>query len=159
MTSATCLAESAPDITTLVDPHANGYAGEVSAEAAYAFLKAKPGVLVDVRTQPEWQFTGVADLRNTPSEMLLISWKTYPQFQLNPEFTAALSAEIPAKTTPIFFICRSGGRSLDAAVEMTSHGYEYCFNVTGGFEGEPDASGKRCIKEGWKASHLPWAQS
>ena len=32
-----------------------------------------------------------------------------------------------------------GGRSTDAAIAMTALGYKNCYNVEGGFEGEPDA--------------------
>jgi hypothetical protein len=41
---------------------------------------------------------------------------------------------------------------------MTQAGYSYCFNVTDGFEGEPDASRHRGTAAGWKASNLPWMQ-
>lgn len=36
------------------------------------------------------------------------------------------------KTTPLFFICRSGGRSIKAAETAKSAGYSKVFNVDGG---------------------------
>ena len=115
--------------------------------------------LVDVRTLPEWQFTGVADLSQTQGTLATISWKTYPGFfMLNPQFAAQLGriAGI-TKDTPIFFICRTGGRSLDAAVAMTAAGYCHCFNITGGFEGEPDGEGHRGYAR-LESNQLPWKQ-
>lgn len=147
-----------PLYTLLIDTNAKGYAGNVTPQQAYECLVNGEGVIVDVRTLPEWQFTGVPDLRAQGIQTHLISVKTYPHFQTNPDFVSQVAAVIPDKATPIFFICRSGGRSADAAAMMTQAGYATCFNISGGFEGEPDASGKRGIKEGWKACSLPWSQ-
>lgn len=146
-------------VDALIDTHARGYAGDVLPTVAYDFLKHQHGWLVDVRTRPEWQFTGAPDLRATPNQALFISWKDYPHFQLNLDFIPALKTHIPSTNTLIFFLCRSGGRSLDAAIAMTAQGYPYCFNIAGGFEGEPDANGNRCSREGWKALGLPWSQT
>lgn len=135
------------------------YAGEVSVQEAFDYLQSYgDGVLVDVRTVPEWQFVGEADLAATPSRSLKISWKTYPAFTLNPEFADQLEKEGPDTQTPLFFLCRSGGRSLDAANYMAQKGYRYCFNVTDGFEGEPNSGGHRGTTGGWKAAGLPWRQ-
>jgi rhodanese-related sulfurtransferase len=135
------------------------YAGEVTPSIAYEFLRHHGGLIVDVRTTPEWQFIGVPDLSATPGRLLTISWKTYPTYMINPQFAETLAAdEDVTLDTPLFFLCRSGGRSLDAAVAMTAEGYRYCFNVEGGFEGEPDATGQRGRSQGWKAAQLPWKQ-
>lgn len=135
------------------------YAGDITPEEAYSYLKHTPALLLDVRTPPEWQFTGMPDISDTQGRFAAISWKTYPTFATNPQFleTLATVKEI-TKDTPILCICRSGGRSLDAAVAATDAGYRYCFNVAGGFEGEPDVQGHRGTKEGWKAARLPWRQ-
>ena len=39
---------------------------------------------------------------------------------------------------PLLFICRSGARSRQAAIAMTSAGWAPCFNVSDGFEGPLD---------------------
>lgn len=135
------------------------YAGDILPQDAFAFASQNPSVIVDVRTIPEWQFVGVPNLSETPSKLLTLSWKIYPSFSQNPQFADLLAAEpAVANDTPLFFLCRSGGRSLDAAVAMTQAGYGYCFNIAGGFEGEADASGHRGGAEGWKAANLPWVQ-
>lgn len=115
--------------------------------------------LIDVRTQPEWAFVGIPDLASLNKRALTLSWKTYPAFAVNENFTEQFAREITDKQTPVFFLCRSGGRSLDAARAMAAQGYTQCYNVTDGFEGEPDASHKRGLAAGWKACGLPWGQS
>lgn len=135
------------------------YAGEVSPAEAWGYLRDhEDAVLIDVRTLPEWQFVGAPDLSGAKASMIKLSWKLYPTFETNANFAAQLAeAKIPANV-PLFFICRSGGRSLDAAVAMTAEGMRYCFNVSEGFEGEANASGHRGVSGGWKAAQLPWVQ-
>ena len=58
----------------------------------------------------------------------------------------------------LFFICRSGSRSLAAAKAMAAAGYRNCHNVGGGFEGPLDDERHRGALEGWKAAGLPWQQ-
>ncbi len=135
------------------------YAGEVSPEDAFSFVQGNAGVVVDVRTVPEWQFVGVPNLQGTQGKLATISWKHYPDFSQNTNFAEALAAVAGVtKDTPLLFLCRSGGRSLDAAVAMTALGYRYCFNVSDGFEGDPDAAAHRGAARGWKAKLLPWKQ-
>jgi rhodanese-related sulfurtransferase len=135
------------------------YAGDVTPQDAYSFLESHHAILVDVRTIPEWQFTGVPDISGTKGKLATISWKHYPDFARNVNFANDL-ATVPgiSKETPLLFICRSGGRSADAAIAMTAAGYRYCFNIEDGFEGEPDAQGHRGAAKGWKAKKLPWKQ-
>ena len=63
------------------------------------------------------------------------------------------------KEAPVLFICRSGGRSHNAAMLAMQAGYTQCYNVLEGFEGDKDAAGHRNTKGGWRASGLPWSQS
>ncbi|HEU4379951.1 MAG TPA: rhodanese-like domain-containing protein, partial [Hyphomicrobiaceae bacterium] len=62
------------------------------------------------------------------------------------------------KGTEIFFICRSGARSLKAAEAMVAAGYSRCRNVADGFEGPLDPHRHRGQLSGWKAKGLPWTQ-
>lgn len=135
------------------------YAGNIAPEDAYEYLQNHFAILVDVRTLPEWQFTGTADLSGTQGKAATISWKFYPDFSRNANFARELAGIAGIhQDTPLFFICRSGGRSTDAAIAMTAAGYRYCFNIEGGFEGEPDAQGHRGNVQGWKSKKLPWKQ-
>lgn len=134
------------------------YAGELTASEVYQLLSNMGGILVDVRTIPEWQFVGTPDVSNTKGQFAAISWKIYPQMTVNPDFAEQLASAGAHFETPLFFLCRTGGRSLDAAVAMTQAGYKLCYNITHGFEGDSDAQGQRGRVNGWKASNLSWKQ-
>lgn len=137
-----------------------GYSGDVTALQSYDYLCThEDAAIIDVRTTPEWQFIGVPDLHAANKSLGLVSWKIYPDFHQNPQFAEQLADCVSDKQTPIFFLCRSGGRSLDAAIYATRLGYRCCFNIAGGFEGDPNSQGQRGKKEGWKASGLPWQQT
>ncbi len=133
--------------------------GEISPQEAWDALKQDArAVMVDVRTPPEWQFVGLPDLRGAKGRLLTVPWKLYPTFALNTHFAEQLRLEGVTPDTPLYFICRSGGRSLDAAGAMAALGFPQCYNVMGGFEGEPDQLGQRGRRDGWKADSLPWVQ-
>ena len=139
---------------------AASYAGEATPAQAWDFLSANPkSILVDVRTPAEWMFVGTPDMSSIGKKPVLLPWKLYPQFSLNPAFADGLAQTGAIADTPLFFLCRSGGRSLDAAIAMTAQGYTHCFNITGGFEGDHNAEGHRNSINGWRAAGLPWGQS
>ncbi|MCF3935971.1 rhodanese-like domain-containing protein [Acuticoccus sp. M5D2P5] len=126
----------------------------------YAALKSDPRArLVDVRTRAEWTYVGLPDLSETESDPVLIEWQTFPTMDVQPQFGAALSETCPDRSAPLYFLCRSGVRSLAAAKLANSMGYERCYNIQDGFEGPPDGNGHRGQRAGWKASNLPWRQS
>lgn len=129
------------------------YDGLALPKEAAAVLQANPAArLVDVRSRAEWDFVG-----RVP-KAVEIEWKTYPGMRPNPEFTATLEAKIP-KDAPVFFLCRSGGRSHDTAIVAKQLGYLDVYNVLEGMEGDRDGTGHRNTVGGWKASGLPWTQS
>jgi rhodanese-related sulfurtransferase len=131
------------------------YAGDVTSQRAYQTLQADAdAVLVDVRTTVEWHFVGVPAI----DQVLFIEWTRFPDGTVNPGFLDQLAqADITADTT-VFFMCRSGQRSAAAAQAATAAGYSRAFNVSDGFEGPPDPTGKRRVS-GWKHHGLPWRQS
>jgi len=136
------------------------YAGDVSpADAWKGLSEDKKAILVDVRTQPEWGFVGVPDLRALGKKTGFVCWQVYPQMQVDPEFVAKVEQLVGSdKDAPLYFICRSGARSRSAAQALTAAGYTRCYNVAGGFEGDVDGQGHRGRTNGWKASDLPWVQ-
>ena len=139
--------------------HGVAYAGEVSPQETWNYLNThQDAVLVDVRTPPEWA-AGSPDIEKTKKQLVQLEWKLYPNYTLNEKFVPELCKAISDKQVALFFLCRSGGRSLDAAAAMTAEGYLHCFNVTGGFEGSPGAQNQRGDHTGWKAAKLPWRQS
>ena len=65
------------------------YAGDVSPTEAWQGLSQDPkAVLIDVRTQPEWNFVGIPDLRSLDKKTGFVCWQVYPQMQVDPEFVA-----------------------------------------------------------------------
>lgn len=120
-------------------------------------------MLVDVRTQAEWTFVGVPDLRPLGKSPILVEWQRFPGLAVNQGFVAELSQELrkrgATEVTPVYYLCRTGGRSRAAAEAMTAAGFGACYNVAGGFEGEADGDQHRGRINGWKAQGLPWLQS
>ncbi|MGH7006469.1 MAG: rhodanese-like domain-containing protein [Alphaproteobacteria bacterium] len=140
-------------------PSVTDYAGDVTPQQAFEAIKRDPGAaLIDCRTQPEWSFVGVPDLRASGRQPVLVEWQTYPGMAANPGFAAEIARAGITKGRPLYFLCRSGARSRSAAIAMTSAGYGPCYNVAGGFEGNRDSAGHRGTVEGWKAAGLPWRQ-
>ncbi|WP_097930836.1 rhodanese-like domain-containing protein [Monaibacterium marinum] len=133
---------------------------------AYDTLRSNPAaVLVDVRTQAEWNFVGIPDTRELGNAIALVQWMQFPDMAVNSAFsqelTQQLGGEIP---DTLLFICRSGARSHNAAQmiaqQMSDAGRDIrCINVAEGFEGDLDPSAHRGHVNGWKAAALPWRQT
>lgn len=135
------------------------YAGDVTPQQAFEALKRDPAAaLVDCRTQAEWSFVGVPDLRAASRQPILVEWQSFPAMARNPDFAAEVERAGVAKGRAVYFLCRSGARSRSAAIAMTQAGFGPCYNVAGGFEGNRDLEGHRGTVEGWKAAGLPWRQ-
>jgi len=129
------------------------YSGALTPTEAHEVWREAPGAkLVDVRTRAEWDYVG-----RIPGAVE-IELLTYPGNRPNGAFPQALEREVP-KDVPVLFICRSGGRSHNAAMLATQAGYSDCYNVLEGFEGDRDDAGHRNTKGGWRAAGLPWTQS
>ena len=132
---------------------------DVDAQQAYAALAGDPDAqLVDVRTNAEWSYVGLPDLSAHGKRALLVQWQDFPTGAPNPDFVEQLGAAGLTRQHVIYFICRSGVRSLAAAEAAERAGYRTTFNVADGFEGPPDANGHRGAIAGWKADGLPWRQ-
>jgi rhodanese-related sulfurtransferase len=114
--------------------------------------------LVDVRTDAEWNFVGVPELRTAGKQPILIPWQVYPTMQRNGRFTDDLKQAGLTPDHSLYFICRSGARSMAAAAAAQEAGFPRVFNVADGFEGPPDVQGHRGRTAGWKADGLPWRQ-
>ncbi len=137
-----------------------GYAGDLSPTEAWNLLESEPSaLLVDVRTRAEWTYVGVADLDPLNKKPLFIEWQGFPGGQRNDRFAEELDAAGVDRAAPILFLCRSGVRSAAAARLMTERGYANCYNISEGFEGDPDADRHRGRVGGWKVRGLPWTQS
>lgn len=114
--------------------------------------------LVDVRTDAEWTYVGLADLSRAGKQPALIPWQIFPAMTVNTAFVEQMRAAGLTPAQKIYFICRSGVRSLAAAQAAQAAGFPHAYNVADGFEGNPDAEGHRGQLAGWKAAGLPWRQ-
>ena len=125
---------------------------------AYDALAENPQAqLIDCRTRAEWNFVSMPDLSALPQDLICLEWNSI-EGHPNEAFVPTIDAHLD-KDTPIFIICRSGGRSAAACQALAAAGFTTLHNVTGGFEGDPNGEGHRGTQNGWKAAQLPWRQS
>ncbi|MEO8386320.1 MAG: rhodanese-like domain-containing protein [Betaproteobacteria bacterium] len=128
------------------------YAGALTPKEACDLMQHHPRAkLVDVRTRAEWDWVGRV------AGAVEVEIMSYPGNRPNPAFIEELEKKVP-KDALVMFLCRSGGRSHNAAGFATEAGYHNCYNVLEGFEGDRDASGQRNKVGGWRAAGLPWVQ-
>jgi rhodanese-related sulfurtransferase len=122
--------------------------------AAWEEIKASPDALfLDVRMEIESLYVG------RPPGVVHISWYEYPD--LAPDaagFVAAVEREAGRKDRPIYLICRSGKRTLDAGHALEAAGFTHVNNIKEGFEGELDDHFHRSTTSGWRFHGLPWEQ-
>ena len=120
-----------------------------SKEAYNMLISNNNAFLIDVRTEEEWTHVGVPNLSNK-NNVIFLSWQLSPFMELNKDFENRFLSIIDDKMSNIiFFLCRSGHRSLMAANFMANIGYENCYNIIDGFEGNNQ-------NKGWKQNNLPW---
>jgi len=132
----------------------------VSPRKVLEALQSNPQAeLVDVRTEPEWSFVGIPDLARTGKRLVMIPWQIYPDMRRNNGFVQHLQEAGLTPEHHIYFLCRSGQRSLAAAQAAQGAGFPHAYNVADGFEGALDGAGHRGVAAGWKAEGLPWRQS
>jgi hypothetical protein len=116
-------------------------------EAWEVLIKEDDSILVDVRSDFEWQNVGIPKLLNK-KQLLLNSLKLYPLMTFNPNFVKILLENI-ANKSKIFFLCRYGARSLEACQIASKNGLDGCYNLIDGFDGNE-------YGPGWKKSELPF---
>ena len=145
------------NMTTIID---------VNPTDTWTGLAEKPdSILVDVRTNAEWSFVGIPDLSSVNKQAILIEWSQFPTMTKNKDFVSNLMDKLNGSApSDVYFLCRSGVRSLAAAALMietfAAQGWSVnCINVTEGFEGDLDAEGHRGNLNGWRARGLAWRQS
>ncbi len=122
-------------------------------------------VLVDVRTKAEWSFTGIPDLSALGKQVILLEWRQYPDMSVNDRFVEDLLEQVGGSApSKIYFLCRSGVRSLQAA-NMVDQAFSakgmsaQYINVLEGFEGDLNADRHRGLTNGWKSRGLAWGQT
>lgn len=131
----------------------------ISPKQVWDALRADPAAqVVDVRTDAEWAYVGLPDLSAADKQPLLIPWQLFPSMQVNAGFIDQMKQAGLTPDHKIYFLCRSGVRSLAAARAAQAAGFPQAYNIADGFEGPPDEDGHRGTVAGWKAEALPWQQ-
>ncbi|MCB5190658.1 rhodanese-like domain-containing protein [Methylobacillus arboreus] len=136
------------------EQHGLPYAGALTPQEANQVLELAPVArLVDVRTKAELELVG-----RVPAATH-IEWAFYPGMVANPDFLTQLDKQVDREAL-VMFLCRTGGRSHNAAAVAAEAGYAEAYNVLEGFEGEstPDTKQRGQIN-GWKAAGLPWTNA
>ena len=105
------------------------------------FLESNPEtVLLDVRTENEWNTVGKPDTKNFGIKSYFIT------ISEDSSFIESVKQTIDKKEQ-VLIMCAAGGRSIIAASLLASEGYN-TFNVTDGFSGNGQ-------DPGWKNLGLP----
>ncbi len=107
---------------------------DLSNQQTYDLMVKGELILIDVRTKPEWQQSGIA------SDALTITMQD-PNFLTK---IAQIRLENPDKT--LAFICASGRRSSVVYNELKKRGYKNIYSVFGGTTGNGVAG---WIKDGF----------
>jgi len=122
----------------------------IPSEKVKNFLETNPNsVVLDVRTEEEWNEVGKPDAESLNSKTFFISLLIGPDRKKNENFIKDFLQKKISKKDNILVICRSGVRSMAAAKLLQQEGYKNLVNISDGFEGNP-ATG-----EGWKKINLP----
>jgi len=131
----------------------------VTVAETWEALRTNPAAqLIDVRTNAEWTYVGLPDLSAIGKPVHRIAWQVFPAMTVNERFVEDLEAAGLTPDHALYFLCRSGARSLAAARAAIAAGYPHAFNIADGFEGPLDEAGHRRTRAGWIAGGLPWKQ-
>src|ERR1700741_2947800 len=103
---------SEPHPSRTASPPSDGYAGDLTPRESWDLLaREAEAQLVDVRTVPELNFVGGADLSPLKRRAVFCEWQRFPSGS-NPDFVAevieALKRTNYRKGAPLLMLCRSG---------------------------------------------------
>ena len=93
--------------------------------------------LIDTRSDMEWKTTGIPDLLSINKETYLINWGPVLDQSFFEEYKKFLLIRFNQKDS-LFFICRSGSRSMMAAQFAIKFGFNNSFNIYDGFSNDND---------------------
>ena len=115
----------------------------IKATDAFDFLSKKDNShLIDTRSDIEWKSTGIPDLSSINKETNLINWGPVLDQTFFEQYKNFLLSSFNQNDN-LFFICRSGSRSLMAAQFAIKFGFENSFNIYEGFYNENDQNWKK----------------
>ena len=100
----------------------------------------------------------IPDLSSLNKKPILVAWVSYPGNRVNADFINHIRALGITADQKIFCLCRSGQRSVAAAIALKEAGFNKAYNILEGFEGDKNKKGQRGLLGGWKMRGLPWGQ-
>ncbi len=126
--------------------------------------------ILDVRTPEEWNWVGhpgqnkLGDGAYLEGYVLNVAYEVYHEgyskgdvLIVNTQFVKDVEGLLN-KDAAIITMCRSGKRSVSAALALEAAGFTNVYNMLTGFEGGTDNKGYRTIN-GWKIDGLPYNYS
>ena len=120
---------------------------ELESKDIQEFINQNPkSVLIDVRTEYEWDNVGKPNGKKINLETFFLSIKN-TSGEINESFLHDFEKLNISKDTEILVICKSGARSSFVSNLLSKEEYK-CTNITDGFEGNTSSNG-------WKKSGLP----
>lgn len=139
----------------------------ITPQQAYELATSNPDVFIlDVRTAEEWTWVGHPG-KNKLGEGAALEGKVanVPYMKdiagslvVNPSFLSDIKGIFENNPNVVLItMCRSGQRSVSAAIALESVGYTAA-NMLTGFEGSADSRGYR-TKNGWAINELPYSYS
>lgn len=139
---------------------------DVTPEEAYNLATTNPNAfIIDVRTDEEWTWVGHPGANKLDEGAALegkvagIEHKKVSrqgELVLNRRFVKEINCMFDDdREVILIMMCRSGGRSVEAALRLEEAGYTNIKNMVTGFEGSKDSYGYRTIN-GWKNDGLPY---
>ena len=115
----------------------------INALDAFDYLsKEVNSYLIDTRSELEWKTTGIPDLSSINKETNLINWGPVLDQSFFEQYKKFLLIKFNRKDN-LFFICRSGSRSLMAAQFALEFGFKNSYNIYEGFSNDNDKNWKK----------------
>ena len=115
----------------------------INALDAFDYLsKEVNSYLIDTRSELEWKTTGIPDLSSINKETYLINWGPVLDQSFFEQYKKFLLIKFNRKDN-LFFICRSGSRSLMAARFALEFGFKNSYNIYEGFSNDNDKNWKK----------------
>ena len=98
--------------------------------------------MIDTRSDLEWKTTGIPDLSSINKETNLVNWGPVLDHTFFENYQKFLFIRFNQEDN-LFFLCRSGLRSLVAAKFAIKVGFKNSFNIFEGFYNENDQNWKK----------------
>tara|TARA_B100001029_G_C14948137_1_gene387160 strand:- start:106 stop:483 length:378 start_codon:yes stop_codon:yes gene_type:complete len=120
---------------------------ELQTKNIQEFISQNPkSVLIDVRTELEWDNVGKPDGNKINLKTYFLSIKN-ASGEINENFLTQFANFNISKDTEVLVICKSGARSSLVSNLLSNEEYK-CTNISDGFEGNSP-------NNGWKKTGLP----